>query len=1836
MKRLASVILIALTLIPVAMRGDNLQKLWKQLDKTRADDLPKTELGILQQIVDEAKAKRAYGDLLKAELLRAQTTLLLSRDSLRPVVAELVGEQQAAEKSDAVFGMVYAAVLGHIYNETGGLDDWRRLRDEYRAKSLAQPDLLAKTRVKGFAPVMRMGRNGSIFNDDLLSVIGYEADRIDLLHDYYERQGNREAALVTALDLLKAKENTYRYRGQDIRKCPYAMKLDSLLQKYGHLKVAGEVAVERYRLMEACEVDDAELVSYINYALKRWGGWPGCNYLRNAYNELTKPTIEVDLGSSVARPSEERRVVFGTIRNVGEVTMRISRLNWNSIEGKYHNLSTREGYAAVKKLIVPGSTQVQTRKYPGVPAYEEVEDTLLLKPMAVGTYLVEIEGDRSRQMEPIRTLYRVSDLMVVNQALPDKALRLAVVNATSGQPVAGARLRMFFEQRYNTKAWEETLTMDGQGEAIYKMKEGRQPDRLVPYTDDDKFLPASSAYSSYSYEGTPKAQTTVELYTDRRIYRPGQQVCVSALVFTRDEGIKVHAVEGGQMSFNLYDANRQQVDSKRVDIDSFGVGTATFQLPAKGLNGVFSIVCSGAGQGRTSFRVEEYKRPTFEVEFPEVNKKYEPGDTVVVRGKARSYAGVPVQGAKVKYKISRSRALWWWRGSSAGHGEVLREGELTTDQQGAFNLEIPMLLPDYVMNSKSASFYNITADVEVTDQAGETHSGEMSLPLGNRPTAFYCDLPQKSERDSLKTITFTLKNGSGINIEGSVEYTIDGKKMGTAKTNVPTELRLDGDLAASGRHKLFAVCANDTIEQDFVIFSMDDQRPCIETHDWFYQSASVFDPTGKPAFVQVGSSDADTHIFYSIFSGNKILQSGVIDQSNALWTWSSGYKEEYGSGVTLTFAWVKDGQLYRHEATIERPMPDKRLTVGWKTFRDRLTPGQKEEWTLQVTHPDGTPAKAQFMATMYDKSLDQIIGHDWQLNLGLTQNLPSAHWAGVSFGTLRFVKSVDYQDLEVLGIEPNSFDQRYLTLSSWEIERHRFNNSIKIRGTKALSRATGMVVEEELAAPVMMKASMDVVDAYDVAGNDAGNGSKKSGDQVRENLNETAFFYPALVADDNGCVTMKFTLPESITTWRFLGLAHDEDMNYGFLKAEAVAKKDVMVQPNMPRFVRTGDKAQIVARLFNTSSKEVKGNVKMELRDPESNELVYTASKPFSMAAEATETAVFDYTPQGDASLLVCRIIASGKGFSDGEQHYLPILPNYELVTNTVPFTQNEPGTLNIDLKKLFPVRDKSNKLTVEYTNNPAWLMVQALPLMGNATSENVITQASAFYANKLGQYILSQSADMRRTIELWGEEQGNETSLMSNLEKNQELKDILIDETPWVMDARRESDQKRQLVNFFDQDYMNSRLSSNVELLRKLQNADGSWSWWPGMMGSAYLTTEVAEMLVRLNVMIGEQSNTRLMLNSAFNYLGALMVKEMKEMKKAEKEGQKNVRPSELAVQYLYICGLDGRKLPDAAKEAHDYMLKKLENQQAAFTIYGKAIAAVIFARNNKSEKAMLNLESMRQYSVYDEEKGRYYDTHKAGYSWFDYRIPTQVAAIEALQMVQPEDEKTVYEMQRWLLQSKRTQAWDTPINSVNAVYAFLNGRTSILAEKAPTALSVNGKRLETPAGTAGLGYVKTAVTGNDMRVFTARKTAPGISWGALYAQFKQPTSDVEGSSSGLSVKREYLGGTHLKVGDKVKVRITIKAERDFDFVQVLDKRAACLEPVHQLSGYGWGYYCSPKDYSTNYYFDRMRKGEHVVETEYYVDREGTYETGTCTVQCAYAPEYTARAASAKLTVEK
>lgn len=1807
--------------------------LWKQADIIAQKDQPKSEIGVMKKIISKAMVAKDYGQLLAAEIRQAILWREISPDSLTPNVKRM--ETEALKAKDPVLKAVRYAVLGKVYREVNG-----KKSEEFFKKALEQPELLARNASTGYVPLTLKGVDGSSFNNDLLHLIGFEADSKEaylLMYTYYNKVENRGAACLCAYKLIE------KYRQDDVRevrKSKYLNTIDSLIHVYQDIPEAGELAVEHFRFMEgATDAKPLDKLNYINYALNRWGGWSRMNVLRNAQKRLTEPMFQVKDMPQVLRPGEKAWVQLD-VRNLQNLKISISRLNITA-DNEY-NAQDEATYKMLLKKTTKLHQKDFSRNYYGRPDYETVKDSIEIGGnLPLGAYLMEVTSDNTG-IAPQRELFYVSNLAVMIQQLPDDRHRYVVVNATDGQPIAGAKI-MLYDKDYDVKTgkWKRLvharLTTDENGEAYFKNVDGK----VLIYTSTDKFAPAKDIYLSRArYYEKKDDEVKYQLFTDRAIYRPGQKVHASAVSYIVKKGLDA-SVPGKSMElkFILRDANWKQVAEQKATTDEYGTASVDFELPKEGQTGQYSISVNGTATEYV--RVEEYKRPTFEITFPKVNEKYTWGDTVVVKASAKTYAGVPVQGAKVEYQVTRRNQLWWWGAGSAG--QLVKTDSCVTREDGTFDVEIPLEaslsgkdeadMSDFM---RIARFFNFEVSAIVTDISGESHEGVMSLPLGTKPTILTVNLPKRIEADSLKTVTFAYRNASGMPIASNLKYRIDGGEWKVAEANAPVAIKeyaasstpsaSSAQVWKSGVHQLEAICGQDTLQQKFTLFSMKDTHPMEPTTEWYYQTAKTFPRDGKPVYVQVGSSENGAHIVYSIIAGNKLLEKGAWELGDSIVTLPFSYREEYASGVVINYSFVKNGECYTRKISIARPLPEKKLNITWKTFRDRLTPGQKEKWTLHITTPDGKPAKAQLMSVLYDKSLDQLAGHTWEMSLGFSQWLPDCYWKS----NLKYYKMglagtypTKYYDEKELDVD--KFDGKYFSFSAYmqavqlsklersyggtveavRIEKHSSVKDELVRDEAKVMRSRGNQMARVGAAAPSANKVFDVVEEMPQfvggSGSDAGPFLDKV--QVRENLNETAFFYPALESDNQGNVAINFTLPESVTTWKFMGLAHDKEMCNGLLVDEAVAQKTVMVQPNMPRFLREGDKSTIVVKLFNTSDKKVSGNTRMQILDPETNKVVWQKTQNYSIDAEGSATISFDV--QGlKEGVYINKVVAAGNGYSDGEQHYLPVLGNRELVVNTLPITLHQQGEQSFDLSRLFLNKEgkqakgaENAKVTVEYTNNPSWLMVKALPSISNPDEEDAISLMSAIYANTITTHI---------------------------------QKHLSLEKQP-------EQNLSQETV----------RLQNQVEKLKKLQNPNGSFSWWNGMKGSRYMTTSVAEMMVRLNAVAGVQKSTAKMLTSAIDYLSWQTAQEVREMKKQEEKKHK-VSPSEQALHYLYILSMDGRKMKQNQEADKTYLLEKMSKMTGDFTIYGKARAAVVLAKNCQQnaayrEKAGEYLQSVNEYAVYREEMGRYYDTRKALYSWRNYKIPTQVSVIEAMQMLKPNDKQTIEELQRWLLMSKRTQVWDTPVNTVDAVYAFMKGNESNWNRKAENAvLKLDGKLLPMPQDSTTLGYVKTEKAGK-ASTLSINKKSDYTSWGAVYAEFKQPLSEIASAESGIKVRRVIVpaesqgrGKAQAKVGEKVKVTLIITADRDYDFVKIVDKRAACLEPVNQLSGYQWGMECyvSPKDNTTNFYFDRLSKGKHFVEMEYYVDRKGDYQSGSCTAECTYSPEFGGRTEAYKMTV--
>ena len=1490
-----------------------------------------------------------------------------------------------------------------------------------------------------------------------------------------------------------------------------------------------------------------------------------------------------------------------------------------------------------------------------------IDTTLTIQAPQAGIYFLKAVPDGKKGVSD-GTLMNVTALKTIYRPLPDGTLELVVVDAVSGQPVSEAEVTIYTEKGGGYSP-QQTYQADKQGTLKLDFLNSNKY-WYNAHTATDNAMPILNLWKNDYYYKESKKKEVLQLFTDRSIYRPGQTVYVSGLAYEMEKD-STRVLADKKYTVSLYDANNNETGKVEVWTNGFGSFSGQFVLPSPCLTGYFSL---RAADTSVSFKVEEYKRPTFDVTFEPVKVEYQVGDSIEVAGMAKTFAGAPVQNARVHYNISRSYA-WFWR--FMGRGSARWEGEAMTDADGKFTVPVHFEI-DSDRRESPLWYYTYNIQADVTDGAGETQQANLSLPLGSTSMVLNMDnLPDNWVKEKKLEIKLTAMNLSGEPVDTLVTYQVvemekqkdgqekEGRKVltGTVEANksfIPEAIYA----LPSGNYRL-KLSAKDTqgrectASKNFLLFSLNDKRPPFVITDWFYQDGLEFD-AASPATIYIGSSEKNVYLLYDVFAGNKRLESKRIQLSDSVISFRFPYKKEYGDGILVSMAFVKDGRLYSHNARIMKPAPEKKLQLKWTTFRDKLRPGQQEEWKLTVLYPDGRPAEAEMLATMYDASLDKIYSaHKLDFGVDFHYVVPLTYWNTsymrnaylyVDFPLKRFrAVPLEYSEL----IIPSTGRMEAVVVGYGGSPRATLTGALKIRGRSAANA----VMNQEAVTDMVLQEEMVETSAQEKAEMGSSEELAETGDiQIRENFAETAFFYPQLRTNETGEVSISFVLPESLTRWKFMGLAHTQNVDYGKIEATATASKEFMLQPNMPRFVRVGDKANIAASLMNLSDKGVKGTVRMELFNPETEKVFYSQKQKFDMKGGETGHVNFAFEVSDKYAVMACRMVADGDTFSDGEQRYIPVLTDKQWVTETVPLNVNGEGVHTFSLENLFNKHSKTaseQRLTVEFTAHPAWYAVQALPVVANPQNEDALSWATAYYAHSLAACIVKENPRIKQVFDSWKAQGGTKETFMSNLQKNQELKNILLAETPWLTEATNEAEQKQRIATLFDLNTMNSGLAVSVEKLRELQNGDGAWSWYKGMQGSRYVTTQVMEMLVRLNALTPQDADSRMqpMIQKGFEYLGKQAAEEYKSMKEAEKKGAVGIRPSEQVLRYLYICALDGKAPVD--EKVNRYFIDKLSGEGKELTIYGKALGAIILQQAGKVAEAKLFMQSLMEYSVVTDEMGRYFDTPKARYSWFSYKIPTEVAAMEAIQRI-TKDTKAIDEMKRWLLKQKQTQTWETPIATADAVYVLMaTGTSDLLANTGGVEITLGKEVIRTPADDA-IGYIKKMMSGDVMNIKKIRvdKEGAGMGWGAVYAQYLESMDQISGQGNGLSVSRQLYKGDEalnesapLKVGDKITVRLTVKADRDMDFVQIKDDRAACMEPLQAVSGFRWsnglGYYQATKDASTQFFIDQMRKGTYVIEYQVYVNRTGEYQAGIATVQSAYAPEFGGHTGGYRVMVE-
>lgn len=1889
--RYLSLIVLLVMSVFAPMQAQTYDNLWKELEVLERKDLPKSVISEAMKIYDKAKAEQNVPQMMKAYLTAMQYRSLLTPDSLK---VDMNGLEQWASQTGS---MEDKAILYSILGEMTMPADVKKGLG-YLQASLKDKDRLLLIPVEKLRPMVRVGEASKrYFRDNLYNLLARRA--IQIMQQYrwqaaakanqtnslpadmtdmdqfvtyqfvpvsdcdltaavmqtyqsllkaYDTETEREGWLLTGIDALNY---LYRNFSGNFSNDVCQQELRKWIHTYPAVKTVPEAYLALAQFLQY-QNNQVERLRIVREGIAGYPRYEGINQLKDIEKEILNASLSLEIAT--AYPGEQQSVKVN-YKNLTGITLQLYKVNLPVTSAVLQNRTTHfeSKYARLQReehFSLKPTTD-----------YLNVDTTLTIQAPQAGIYFLKAVPDGKKGVSD-GTLMNVTALKTIYRPLPDGTLELVVVDAVSGQPVSEAEVTIYTEKGGGYSP-QQTYQADKQGTLKLDFLNSNKY-WYNAHTAADNAMPILNLWKNDYYYKESKRKEVLQLFTDRSIYRPGQTVYVSGLAYEMEKD-STRVLADKKYTVSLYDANNNETGKVEVRTNGFGSFSGQFVLPSPCLTGYFSL---RAADTSVSFKVEEYKRPTFDVTFEPVKVEYQVGDSIEVVGMAKTFAGAPVQNARVHYNISRSYA-WVWR--FMGRGSARWEGEAMTDADGKFSVPVHFEI-DSDRRESPLWYYTYNIQADVTDGAGETQQANLSLPLGSTSMVLNMDnLPDNLVKEKKLEIKLTAMNLSGEPVDTPVTYQVvemeeqkdgqekEGRKVltGTVEANksfVPEAIYA----LPSGNYRL-KLSAKDTqgrectASKNFLLFSLNDKRPPFVITDWFYQDGLEFD-AASPATVYIGSSEKNVYLLYDVFAGNKRLESKRIELSDSVVSFRFPYKKEYGDGILVSMAFVKDGRLYSHNARIMKPAPEKKLQLKWTTFRDKLRPGQQEEWKLTVLYPDGSPAEAEMLATMYDASLDKIYSaHKLDFGVDFHYVVPLTYWNTSYMRNAYLYVDFPLKRLRAVPLEyseliiPSTGRMEAMVVGYGGSPRATLAGALKIRGRSAANAVmnqeavTDMVLQEEMVETsaqekVEMGSSEELAETGDI--------------QIRENFAETAFFYPQLRTNEKGEVSISFVLPESLTRWTFMGLAHTRNVDYGKIEATATASKEFMLQPNMPRFVRVGDKANIAASLMNLSDKGVKGTVRMELFNPETEKVFYSQKQKFDVKGGETGHVNFTFEVSDKYAVMACRMVADGDTFSDGEQRYIPVLTDKQWVTETVPLNVNGEGAHTFSLENLFNKHSKTaseQRLTVEFTAHPAWYAVQALPVVANPQNEDALSWATAYYAHSLAAFIVKENPRIKQVFDSWKAQGGTKETFMSNLQKNQELKNILLAETPWLTEATNEAEQKQRIATLFDLNTMNSQLAVSVEKLGELQNADGAWSWYKGMQGSRYVTTQVMEMLVRLNALTHQDADSRMqpMIQKGFEYLGKQAAEEYKSMKEAEKKGAVGLRPSEQVLRYLYICALDGKAPVD--EKVNRYFIDKLSGEGKELTIYGKALGAIILQQAGKVAEARLFMQSLMEYSVVTDEMGRYFDTPKARYSWFSYKIPTEVAAMEAIQRI-TKDTKAIDEMKRWLLKQKQTQTWETPIATADAVYALMaTGASDLLANTGGVEITLGKEVIRTPADNA-IGYIKKTVSGDVMNIkkVSVDKEGTGMGWGAVYAQYLESMDQIGEQGNGLSVSRQLYKGDEalnesapLKVGDRITVRLTVKADRDMDFVQIKDDRAACMEPLQAVSGFRWGnglgYYQATKDASTQFFIDQMRKGTYVIEYQVYVNRTGEYQAGIATVQSAYAPEFGGHTRGYRVMVE-
>lgn len=1544
-------------------------------------------------------------------------------------------------------------------------------------------------------------------------------------------------------------------------------------------------------------------------------------------------------------------------------------------------------------------------------------------------------------------LFYVSSISYVNSSDD-----FFVLNRDNGQPLAKAAVQVWeqkydYKQRKYIKEKGKSYLTDPNG--FFRLEKEKRDNTnygnyayLLDITHNGDRLFMNDFEYDYYYYRDPKTEesketTSIHLFTDRSIYRPGQTVYFKGIVLTQNTTKKTGSVKANYATqVILRDVNYQNLDTINVKTNEFGSFSGRFQLPQSGLNGFFNIY-TRPDAGYTSFRVEEYKRPKFYVDYEPVKGTYKVNDLIKVTGIAKAYAGNNIDGAKVKYRVVRQPRFiypWlFWRGWQPPSDEMeIAHGELITNKEGKFVIEF-RAIPDLKVDKKLEPVFDYTVYADVTDINGETRSGEKSVSVSYKSLMLVANVPATVPADSLKYLSIRTQNMNGEYEPAVIKVTIS--KLKEEKRLIRNRFWERPDQFVMSKEEYIQNFPHDEYdnESDYKswqkgeqVFSKADSInenglwPIVhgswlpgfymveistkdkngeEVKDVKYieltdeKSSQLNQPDylwtgvrkttaepGEAAKVEIGTAADNLFIVHQVNKSTANSQPSTanytfLQLNNQKKTFSFPATEADRGGFGVNWMFVKHNRIYQLNQSINVPWTNKDLQIEYMTYREKTLPGSEEKWKIKITGYKKDKVAAEMLASMYDASLDQFYMHNWSKPNIWPNYYYAKNWNGSqNFTQLQSLQKYLYEE------ESKYVNKHYDYL--FHEENDVYGLARKISGVEMAFRAPAPA---PTAKPKEEGDVMAVADSKAIPEKDGDGGrdqleKEKNAQQdpsvkIRKNFNETVFFFPELRTDSSGAIEFSFTMPEALTKWKFMALAHTKEAAFGSSTKEIITQKELMVQPNAPRFLREGDKMEFSAKVVNLTDKEMTGTAEFQLFNATTGEPVdgwfhnSVANQYFTLAAGQSEALKFPIDiPYQFNKALVWRIVAKSGNYSDGEENALPVLTNRMLVTETMALPMRGTGTKNFSFEKLLNSGKSESlqhySLTVEYTSNPAWYAVQALPYLMEYPYDCAEQTWNRYYANSLASFIANSSPKIKQVFEKWKTK--DTAALLSNLQKNQELKAILLEETPWVLQAKNENEQKKNIALLFDMIKMAEQLQSSYDKLKQMQSSNGGFVWFKGGPDDRYMTQYIVTGIGHLKklkaIAPGQEGYLKAILTKAIPYLDRHIKEDYDNLVKY-KTNLKTYTPGYTIIQYLYMRSFfPDYEIAAASKKAYDYFRSRMQQTWVGQSKYMQGMAALALHRTADTKTPAAILKSLKETSISNEELGMYWKDQRNGWFWYEAPIETHSLLIEAFHEI-GKDNKITDDLKTWLLKNKQTNNWKTTKATAEACYALLLQGNDWLINDPIVEINLGPAFIKTTnEQEAATGYIKKTIEGRlvkpemgniSVTVNSAGNQSP-VSWGGVYWQYFEDLEKITTAATPLQLNKKLFvekntdrgpiitpvnDGDAIKVGDKIKVRVELRVDRDMEYVHMKDMRASAFEPVNVLSSYKWqgglGYYETTKDASTNFFFSYLKKGTYVFEYTLFATHTGNFSNGITSIQCMYAPEFSSHSEGIRITIE-